>query len=96
MNYGQALEYLKRGGTARRKAWRSGFVYLELGSRDQSKLFGRSRIEAVLDADLFEKGAKGTTTRLPNLNLKNADGTTMTGWQASQVDTLADDWELME
>jgi hypothetical protein len=96
MNYGQALEYVKKGGTARRKGWKSGFVYLELGSRDDSKLFGKSRIEAAMNADLFEKGDKGTVTRLPNLNLKNGDGTTMTGWQASQIDSLADDWELIE
>jgi hypothetical protein len=96
MNFGKALEFAKKGGAIRRKDWkRSEMVYLEVGSRDSSKLFGRSRIAAALDADLFQNGDKGTITRLPNLNMKTTEGSTLTGWQPSQLEMLASDWEIV-
>jgi len=96
MNFGKALEFAKKGGAIRRADWKkSERIYLDLGSRDTSKLFGRTRIEAALNAKLFEAGDKGTATRLPNLNMKTAGGETLTGWQPSQVEMLAEDWEVV-
>ena len=46
--------------------------------------------------DLFEKGATGTVTRLPNINMRAASGATVTGWLASQTDILAEDWTIVE
>lgn len=96
MNFGKALEFAKKGGAIRRADWKSDSrVYLDLGSRDASKLFGRTRIEAALKAELFQTGDKGTVTRLPNLNMKTPGGETLTGWQPSQLEMLAEDWEIV-
>jgi hypothetical protein len=96
MNFGKALEFAKKGKVIRRAEWNAkAKVYLEAGSRDTSKLYGRTRIEAALRAELFQPGDKGTVTRLPNLNLKTPGGETLTGWQPSQLEMLAEDWEII-
>lgn len=97
MNYGEALEFVKRGGVARRADWKpKQIIYLEQGSHDGTKLFGSSRLAAVLNAELFQSGDKGTVTRLPNLNMKTPGGETLTGYSPSQLDQLAEDWEIIE
>lgn len=97
MNYGQALEFVKRGGVARRQEWKpQQIIYLEQGSRDASKLRGHQRLAAVLNAELFQDGDKGTVTRLPNINMKTPTGETLTGFNPSQLDQLAEDWEIVE
>jgi hypothetical protein len=97
MNYGEALEFVKRGGAARRKDWSAKErIYLEQGSRDTTRLFGSTRLAAVLNAELFQSGDKGTVTRLPNINRKTAGGETETGYNPSQLDQLAEDWEIIE
>jgi hypothetical protein len=97
MNYGEALEFVKRGGVARRQDWKSKqIIYLEQGSRDATKLHGHNRLAAVLNAELFQNGDKGTVTRLPNLNMKQPDGSTLTGFNPSQLDQLAEDWEIID
>lgn len=100
MNYGEALEHVKKGGTVRRPGWpRNTFVYLNPGSRDISaeKSRGFMRIAAALNIEaLFENGDKGTVTRLPNLNMRAKDGSTVTGWTPSQIDQLAEDWEIAD
>lgn len=97
MNYGEALEFVKRGGAARRKEWSGDSrIYLQQGSHDAAKLFGHTRLAAVLNAELFQAGDQGTVTRLPNINLKTADGDTLTGYTPSQLDQLAEDWEIIE
>lgn len=96
MNYGEALEFVKRGGVARRKEWKEkSFIFLEQGNYDGSKLYGHSRLAAALNAELFQSGDKGTVTRLPNLNMKTPDGSTLTGYAPSQIDQLAEDWEIV-
>jgi hypothetical protein len=96
MNFGKALEFAKKGGAIRRADWKKDErIFLDLGSRDASKLFGRSRIEAALNVDLFQPGDKGTVTRLPNLNMKVGSGETVTGWQPGQLEMLAEDWEVV-
>ncbi|TDW20422.1 uncharacterized protein DUF2829 [Rhizobium azibense] len=97
MNFGKALEFAKKGAVIRRADWKkSERVYMELGSRDATKLFGRSRIEAALNAKLFQAGDKGTVTRLPNFNMKTPGGETLTGWQPTQLEMVAEDWEIVD
>ena len=94
MNYGEALEFIKRGGVARRQDWKpKQIIYLEQGSRDGLK--GHKRLAAVLNAELFQNGDKGTVTRLPNINMKTPAGETLTGYSPSQLDQLAEDWEII-
>ncbi|MBP6238761.1 MAG: DUF2829 domain-containing protein [Saprospiraceae bacterium] len=92
LSFGQALDQLKKGKNISRKGWNSQgmFIYLNKGSHDFGEDIGLD-IYGV-SADLFINGAEGTSTRLPNINMKSATGSIVTGWLASQTDLLADDW----
>lgn len=91
-NFGAALELLKSGHKVARTGWngKGMYLWLEKGSHD----FGneaQSYINGVR-CSLFERGDKGTSTRMPHICMRAADGSTVTGWLASQTDMLAIDW----
>lgn len=92
MNFGNALEHVKRGGRAARIGWngQNMFVFLNRGSMPGHAGF---QVNGVMP-HLFDVGQTDTVPRMPNLNLKTPDGMTVTGWVASQVDMLAEDWIL--
>lgn len=102
MNFGQAIEALKNGKAIARAGWngKGMCVYLNRGSSATS--FVNEGPDAVKEypegirGDLFDLGDTGTVTRLPNLNMKAASGSTVTGWLASQTDILAEDWTIVE
>jgi hypothetical protein len=49
-----------------------------------------------ISGQLFDRGDVGTVRRLPNINMRAATGSTVTGWLASQTDMLAEDWMIVE
>ena len=95
MNFGTAIERLKQGGKIARNGWngKGMFLFLNKGSHPAPDEF--ETIEGVR-RDLFEHGDEGTVTRLPNINMKAATGSIVTGWLASQTDILAEDWGEVE
>jgi len=101
MNFGEAVEALKLGSRVAREGWngKKMFIYLNKGSIDVASHHKEVResenffVEGI-KSDLFESGDTGTVTRLPNLNMKAATGSTVTGWLASQTDILAEDWSI--
>ena len=97
LNFGQALEAVKKGHRIARAGWngKGMFVCLNKGS---SEFLSPGRTETIegVSEKLFEFGNTGTVTRLPNLNMRTASGSTVTGWLASQTDLLAEDWIDLE
>lgn len=105
MNFGQAIEALKQGKSVARHNWngKAMVLYLKKGSFDGSCLGfkpnesipsdHRSFMEGI-PLGLFENGDEGTLTRLPNIQMLNANGNIVDGWLASQTDMLAEDWEV--
>ncbi len=107
LTFGTALELLKAGKRISRAGWngKGMFVYLNKGNFDGDYLGFADGVQPVPDhpstidgvrLGLFEAGAKGTTIRLPNINMRAASGATVTGWLASQTDMLADDWTVLD
>lgn len=96
LNFGRAIEFVKQGAAIAREGWngKNMLVYLNKGSFDITNNAGVGTIGGV-DAELFDVGMEGTVTRMPNLNMQAADGSTVTGWLASQTDILAEDWEVV-
>lgn len=106
LTFGAALEALKAGQSVARAGWngKGMFIYLNKGSFDGPYLgfadgehpapAHGSTIDGVR-LGLFECGARGTVTRLPNINMRSAGGATVTGWLASQTDMLAEDWAIV-
>lgn len=108
MNFGHALEAMKRDKKVARSGWngKGMFVWVNKGAFDGPAL-GFSNGEQPdrpnsgvamnsVAIELFEASGQGTVTRMPNLNMRAADGSTITGWLASQTDMLAEDWCIVE
>lgn len=91
-----ALLMLKHGANMHRKNWnnKSMFVYLTTGSKvtsvnvrpDTAKhIFGDSKIEENI-----------TIKVNPHIDMMTADGSITIGWAPSQVDMLAEDWQVFK
>lgn len=97
VTFGAAIEAVKEGKNIQRAGWngKNMFVYLNPGNVDREEGKEAGLINGV-SPNLFGVGQEGTVTRMPNLNMKAADGSTVTGWLASQTDILAEDWTIIE
>lgn len=76
-----------------------GETYLEQRPAEPGdELYGEDNAVVVtkngVAARLFDIGDNGTTVRMPSINMRAADGSTVVGWLASQTDMLAEDWVL--
>lgn len=81
MNFGHALELIKRGEKVARKGWngKGMFLFLATGKEFESENFGDKLPEIINDV----------------ICMKTAQNTICIGWVASQTDMLAEDWELI-
>lgn len=97
ISFSEALTYLKQGHLIARAGWNGigMFIYLNKGSSETLSPDRSLTIEGLSES-LFDLGDTGTITRLPNINMRAASGSTVTGWLASQTDMLADDWEIVQ
>lgn len=95
-DFGDAIRHVKDGQRVAREGWngKGMFVYLNRGSECGSEMCGSHT--GGVPRRLFDAGDFGTVTRMPNFNMRAADGSTVTGWLASQTDMLAEDWVLAE
>lgn len=94
MDFGDALRHVKMGKQVARDGWTKGvFIYLNEGSVDHTKP-DDGHISGIR-SDLFHKGDTGTVTRLPNINLRDKHGSTVTGYSTTQADLLAEDWGIV-
>ncbi len=87
MNFGQALEIMKKGGLIAREGWngKGMFVYLVTG--------GDYKVQMDCVKPLANKN--GTLKYNPYMAIKNVNGTIST-WVPSVNDCLADDWIEVE
>lgn len=92
MNFGHAIEMLKRGGKVARKGWNGKGMWLVLvpgtpaaqlkeGTPYRTAL-NTSECEILPHIDMWTTNAEGRRAMLP-------------GWLASQSDMLADDWMVV-
>lgn len=97
ISFSEALVALKEGQSISRTGWngKKMFLWLNRGSHDFRTDVEVDYVEGIKD-DLFDDAAEGTTTRLPNINMRTATGSTVTGWLASQTDLLAEDWCVLD
>lgn len=102
MDFSMALIHLRSGKRIGRAGWNGHgmFVWLNPGSADlEAKAEAIEEYDALIggvSVIYFELGDDDTGVRMPNLNMRAADGSTITGWLASQTDILAEDWEIVE
>lgn len=87
LNFGDALELLKRGFKVSRSGWngKNMFVFLTPGREIPN---ARMRSFANFDGE--------SVKLVEHIDMKAADGSYVIGWLASQTDMLAEDWGVVE
>lgn len=103
LNFGQALEAVKKGKLISREGWngKGMFVFLN-GTTDCFFQEGNNNDEHIMDIPVnvmnkLRTDTKGCIVSLsPFLSLKAADNTIVRGWLASQSDMLANDWCILD
>lgn len=83
MNFGEALDLLKRGERVARAGWNGKGMWLALVEATQWSADGSPSVAPVPGSHL---------KRLPWIGMKTADNG-FVPWLASQTDILAEDWE---
>lgn len=91
--FSMAIEALKVGMKVARKGWNGKGMWIALGD-------GFANLEADKFWNPHSKqhaiNQGGTATVEPYIIFKNAQDTIQMGWQPSQADMLADDWEILQ
>lgn len=92
MTFGFAIEALKKGLKVARKGWNGKGMYLWLkpAVRIKSDWCKDPILKEIVDAN------GGETEGLGTICMKTADNKVLTGWAPNQIDTLSDDWILVE
>ena len=96
MKYGAVITSLESGLRCARKGWngKGMFIYLTSGSitpvsalkeETKNRLFGDKIPDGIIAVNINS-----------HIDMKTADGSITVGWVPSQVDQLADDWEVIE
>lgn len=92
MNFGEAIEALKRGQRVTRPNWNGKGMYLWLlpAAKVKAEWCREPHLKAVAEANGGEIEALGS------IRMMTADRKVLTGWLASQTDMLAEDWQIIE
>ena len=88
MNFGHAIDALKVGNKVARAGWNGKGMFLIYvpGTPNITPREGTPYASAV----------SGSVNIEPHIDLKNAAGDMQPGWNASQPDMLAEDWEIVQ
>ena len=90
-----ALLMLKPGFNMQRKNWNSKdtFVYLTTGSKVPSVNVRQDTAKHIFGDNLIED----VTIKInPHIDMMTDDGSITIGWAPSQVDMLAEDWQVFK
>ncbi|MBT1138512.1 DUF2829 domain-containing protein [Lactiplantibacillus argentoratensis] len=89
MNFGEALEELKRGNCVARKGWNGKGIFIKLKKKETLNT-PNNRFNEVMTHDFIYIDTTGLRTNNPNAPMDRVP------WLASQTDMLADDWVVVE
>lgn len=98
MNFGQAIELMKRGERVARSGWNGKGMHVRL-AKGQHPLVPSERTEPLVDgvaSSLFDFGGKNSSIYMPHFVMRAASGAEVRGWLASQTDMLAEDWGIAQ
>lgn len=91
LNFGEAIEALKRGQLVTRQGWNGKGMYLWLlpAATVKAEWCREPHLKAVAEA------SGGEIEALGSIRMMTADKKVLTGWLASQTDMLAEDWQIV-
>lgn len=89
-DFGWALNCLKQGKAVTRRGWngKGMFLTLQPGSTVEGQMMRNEPAKQFY--------GEGKVKIVAHIDMKAADGTYVVGWNPSQVDMLAEDWEFPE
>lgn len=92
MNFGLAIEAMKKGCRVCRTGWNGKDMYICLteGSSIRPEDARTGACKALADEGF------NSIDICPHIDMRAADGSIVVGWLASQTDMLSDDWEIVE
>ena len=91
MNFGQAIEELKKGNRVARKGWNGkGMFLILIDGTNAIKPYPNTPYDSVVKYNGQEK-----INILPHIDMHTAKGDMVCGWLASQTDMLSDDWVVI-
>lgn len=90
LNFGLALEALKAGKRVARAGWNGKGMWLSL-SCNGTREVAAENFWSPHNAE-FARACGGSAKVLPSITMKTATNEILMGWNATQVDMLADDW----
>lgn len=94
MNFGQAVEAMKRGEKVSRKGWNGRGMWVIYNPASQGKT------SAMFEGSVYKNHGVDECEILPHFDMYtvNAEGrrAMLCGWAASQTDILANDWGVVE
>jgi hypothetical protein len=99
MNFGEALEAIKKGYRVARKGWngKKMCIFLTKGSEVAFADLKLHNQEALACARSEEIDCDNTVVRIcDHIDMIASDGSIVIGWLASQTDMLAEDWEIVQ
>lgn len=98
MDFGKALEMLKKGYRVARKGWngKKMCIFLTKGS-DVPYSDLKQHNQDALTCARSEEICENTVVHISDhIDMVAADGSIVIGWLASQTDMLAEDWEVVQ
>ena len=92
LNFGEAIEALKRGQRVTRPGWNGRGMYLWLlpAAKVKAEWCREPHLKAVAEANGGEIEALGS------IRMMTTDKKVLTGWLASQSDMLSEDWQIID
>ena len=91
LNFGEAIEALKRGQRVTRQGWNGRGMYLWIlpAAKVKAEWCREPHLKALAEAN------GGEIEALAAIRMLTADKKVVTGWLASQTDMLAEDWQII-
>ena len=92
MTFGMAIEAMKQGMRVARRGWNGKGMYLWLlpAANVKAEWCKEPHLKALAEQN------GGEVECLGSVRMKTADGKVLTGWFASQLDMLSEDWVIVE
>jgi hypothetical protein len=93
LNFGQAIEALKKGMRVAREGWNGKVMFLFL--RPAATVPTTAIYDAELRSVIEDEAKGGTFEALASIVMWTADKKLIIGWLASQTDMLSEDWFIL-
>lgn len=94
MDIGEAIRAIKDGKRVARAGWNGKGMWISLSGPNGPRSVSAEKFWSENNRQYAEE-CGGDALVHPCITMKAADGAIVMGWLASQIDMLAEDWEIV-